>query len=131
MATEVVKQAAVRVHQRGDRESNLIRIKSRERFLLGWVEFRFVAVTQHFREGAASRSHNKGGSSSLEAGRCRRYILAQSGLRRDKHSTQPFATLRWRRWRSSSCDLRALAPAANARLGRISPKKTRKAVNVG
>jgi hypothetical protein len=27
MATEVVKQAAERVHQRGDRESNLIRIK--------------------------------------------------------------------------------------------------------
>ena len=27
MATEVVKQAAERVHQRGDRDSNLIRIK--------------------------------------------------------------------------------------------------------
>jgi hypothetical protein len=27
MATEVVKQAAERVHQRGDRESNLIRVK--------------------------------------------------------------------------------------------------------
>ncbi len=27
MATEVIKQAAERVHQRGNRESNLIRIK--------------------------------------------------------------------------------------------------------
>jgi phage terminase large subunit-like protein len=27
MATEVVKQAAERVHQRGERESNLIRVK--------------------------------------------------------------------------------------------------------